>query len=105
MLISDSLFGIIYFADSGIRHVLATKYGQQYEICSVGVFADKQGQICVVAGDSPVRLHNHNGEGVPPRITRVMRFVGSPDIGRCGHTFTPVAPDDVVGALRLVTVA
>ena len=89
MLRSKSLFGVIWYATDGVRHKLAEKFGEWYEL-NGQYFGDDNGCITVVAGDSPVTLHNASGGGVPPRTTAKMRLIMSPDVGRVSHTFAQV---------------
>ena len=82
MLLSDSLF-VVLFMSAGTRvTIAASRHWQGYE-----VHLPRDGRYTVRAGDSPVMLHNSSAPECPPGQDTKVNFVRSPDIGRVGHTF------------------
>lgn len=84
MLQSTSLFVVFFHLPGrGLVTIGATRFGGWYEINMGGVAH----RFTVRAGDSPVRLHNHDGFECPPRADTEVELRLSPDIGRVGHSF------------------
>lgn len=98
MLISQSLFAVAYMEKigpdrmSGWKYIIAQKMGDSYET-PLSWVSPAITSLHVIAGDSPVALHNGPSWVVPPRTTQAVEYRQSPDIGRVGHTFRPTVAD------------